>query len=122
MFLIFYLIFGFNTIIYLKKKLPNSEEFKKIRNETITFYYVYSICCIILWSILIVMNLLATINCSFVHNSKLNYVVNIGNFAKLMTPIVLPLIRMKDPYMNRIIFKKRNANRKETEMSSDQTS
>jgi hypothetical protein len=63
--------------------------------------------CIILWTILAIANVVAFLNCQYIQDPKTNLFITIGNLAKLGTPLILPLVRLKDPSLQTKIFKKK---------------
>lgn len=68
-----------------------------MREEFLRYYFYYVVWTSMIWTILASTNLLAGLNCSDFHNPSLNVLITIGNVAKIGTPVVLSVIRYKDP-------------------------
>lgn len=68
-----------------------------MREDFLRYYFYYVVATSMIWTILALSNLLAGLNCEYFQNPSFNVVITIGNAAKIITPIVLSVIRYKDP-------------------------
>ncbi len=57
----------------------------------------YIIASCVIWTVLALCNLMAGLNCEIFFEDRLDIFITIGNTAKLATPIVLSIMRYKDP-------------------------
>lgn len=67
-------------------------------------------------------DLIIYFNCKYFHDDNSNIAVTIGNFSKIVTPILLPLVRLKDPNVQKVIRSikvKNNTKRNERVNSSN---
>lgn len=92
-----YLFISWYTIWYFRKSVPKNQRFKKMREEFLQYYFYYVVSTSIIWSILALSNLIAALNCRFLHSPALNIIITVGNAVKIGTPIILSIIRYKDP-------------------------
>ncbi|KAL4438872.1 hypothetical protein ABPG74_016592 [Tetrahymena malaccensis] len=92
-----YLFISWLTIYYFKKYVPNITAFVKHRTEFLQFYYFNVLFISISWSILVTSNIIVGINCSYELSPYLNIFITVGNIIKLVTPIVLSIVRYFDP-------------------------
>ncbi|KAL4488388.1 hypothetical protein ABPG72_019238 [Tetrahymena utriculariae] len=92
-----YIFISWLTIYYFKKYVPNITAFVKHRTEFLQFYYFNLIFISISWSILVASNIVVGINCSYELSPFLNIFITVGNIIKLVTPIVLSIVRYFDP-------------------------
>ncbi|KAL4506845.1 hypothetical protein ABPG72_001266 [Tetrahymena utriculariae] len=92
-----YLFISWYTIWYFRKSIPNNQIFKKMREEFLRYYFYYVVSTSVVWTILAFSNLLAGLNCSYFQDPSMNVLITIGNAAKIGTPIILSIIRYKDP-------------------------
>jgi len=95
--LFIYLIVSWSTIWYFRKSVPKNAVFKKMREEFLKYYFYYVVSTSTVWTILAFTNLFAALNCSSFHKPGLNVLITIGNAVKIISPIVLSIIRYKDP-------------------------
>ncbi|EAR85121.2 SecY subunit containing preprotein translocase (macronuclear) [Tetrahymena thermophila SB210] len=104
--LIFYLLFLFFSILilaYFNQKIPNTSFYKKKRKEFLHFSRLYLSVCLFMWGVIAISNTALFFNCQYVHQQYLTYFQTIGNTAKVLSSILLPMIRIKDPYLRSII-------------------
>ncbi|EAS00927.2 phosphatidylinositol 4-phosphate 5-kinase (macronuclear) [Tetrahymena thermophila SB210] len=92
-----YLFISWLTIYYFKKYVPNITAFVKHRTEFLQFYYFNVLFISISWSILVASNIIVGINCTYELSPFLNIFITVGNIIKLVTPIVLSIVRYFDP-------------------------
>lgn len=67
------------------------------------FSTIYLYCSIIIWSIFFLCDLIIYFNCKYFHNDNSEFAITIGNISKIGTPIILPLVRLKDPNVQKVI-------------------
>ncbi|KAL4490222.1 hypothetical protein ABPG72_004261 [Tetrahymena utriculariae] len=104
--LILYLLFLFFSILilaYFNQKIPNTSFYKKKRKEFLHFSRLYLSVCLFMWGIIAISNTALFFNCKYIHEQYLTYFQTVGNTAKVLSSILLPIIRIKDPYLRSII-------------------
>ncbi|KAL4511850.1 hypothetical protein ABPG72_012695 [Tetrahymena utriculariae] len=101
---IFYALLGYYMFRQFHKTIPDTrQKFANKRQEFLIYYaYVKVTSCIYL--LLGITNLMIGLNCYFLHNPGLNIFLTITNFLKLLSPVILSLLRYRDPILKQRVF------------------
>lgn len=99
--LLIYLFLSWYAIYYFKKNVPNNDKFKKIREEFLKYYFNYVVSTSTIWSVVAISTLIASLNCTNFQQPFLNIFLTLGNTAKICSPIVLSILRYKEPTIHK---------------------
>lgn len=99
-----YLILACYTLYCFKKQIPDDPAFRKYRDTFLKYYTQYVKWTVVIWSILSVSRVIVTVNMQLNEPVQTLFIfVTIDNIAKLAAPIVLTVIRYRNPSIKPII-------------------
>jgi 1-phosphatidylinositol-4-phosphate 5-kinase len=103
-FVIFYLLLGSYTLYCFRKQIPDDPAFRKYREKFLNYYTQYIRWTVIIWAVLSVSRVVVTINMQLKTPIDTLFIfVTIDNIAKLAAPVVLTIIRYRNPSIKPVI-------------------
>ncbi|CAK85804.1 unnamed protein product (macronuclear) [Paramecium tetraurelia] len=101
--ILIYISIGGYSIYYIKKNIPN--QYKERAQKFLKFSIIYFLTYLILIFAAQLVELLASLSCTYQWNMNLNAMYDTAAFFDIMILILLPIIRVNDPYTKRILLK-----------------
>lgn len=100
----FYVILASYTLYNFKKQVPDDPAFRKYRDRFLSYYNMYVMWTCIIWVILTVSHVIVAID-QYLKFSKdtMNMFITADNFAKLLAPVVLTIIRYLNPSIKPLV-------------------
>ncbi|CAD8098750.1 unnamed protein product [Paramecium sonneborni] len=101
--ILIYISIGGYSIYYIKKNIPN--QYKERAQKFLKFSFIYFLTYLILIISAQLVELLASLSCTYQWDLRLNAMYDTAAFFDILILILLPIIRINDPYTKRILLK-----------------
>lgn len=103
MMLLFYIGVGTYSIVYIRKNVP--QHYKEKARRFVRFSILYFTAYVLLTFFTYSMQLLGSFGCQNLWNVNLDVIYGFTSFFDVLTIITFPIIRVQDPYTNRVLRK-----------------